>query len=142
MYELGLSGKPIYNVNNNCSSGASALLMARQLVAGGEDCVMALGFEKMERGSLGAKYMDRVNPLDKHIMAMVEEYEFTPSPPAAQMFGNAGREHMKAHGTKAETFGKIAEKNHRNSSKNPYGLLLFVLTCFLLLSMQKLTSDV
>lgn len=44
VYELGLSGVPVFNVNNNCSSGSSALMLARKLVMSGEDdCVLALG---------------------------------------------------------------------------------------------------
>ena len=55
LYELGLTGIPIYNVNNNCSTGSTALFLAKQLVEGGlADCVIAAGFEKMEKGSLGA----------------------------------------------------------------------------------------
>ena len=54
LYELGLSGIPAINVNNNCSTGSSALFLARRFVQGGlADCVLALGFEKMEKGSLG-----------------------------------------------------------------------------------------
>lgn len=54
VYEVGLTGIPVYNVNNNCSTGSTALFLAKQLVSGGvADCVLALGFEKMERGSLG-----------------------------------------------------------------------------------------
>src|SRR5256884_6469266 len=34
LYELGMSGIPIVNVNNNCSTGSSALFLARQLIAG------------------------------------------------------------------------------------------------------------
>lgn len=34
-YELGLTGVPIYNVNNNCATGSTALMMARQFVEGG-----------------------------------------------------------------------------------------------------------
>ena len=53
LYQVGLTGIPIFNVNNNCATGSSALFMANQLVAGGmADCVLALGFEKMQRGSL------------------------------------------------------------------------------------------
>lgn len=56
LYEVGMTGIPIYNVNNNCSTGSSALYLAKQLVEGGQnDCVLALGFEKMERGSLTSK---------------------------------------------------------------------------------------
>ncbi len=65
VYGLGLTGIPVVNVNNNCSTGSSALYMARQAVKGGlADCALALGFEKMELGSLGVKFTDRVNPID------------------------------------------------------------------------------
>jgi len=121
-YELGHSGIPIYNVNNNCSTGSTALFMAKQFIEGDiSDCVMALGFEKMEKGSLGMKYTDRTNPMDKHFMKMNEQRGFDPkAPPAAQFFGNAGREHMERYGTTAEQFAKIAYKNHKHSVNNPY----------------------
>jgi acetyl-CoA acetyltransferase len=121
LYGLGMTGIPIYNVNNNCSTGSTALFMARQFIEGGiADCVMALGFEKMEKGSLGAKYTDRTNPMDKHIALMADLRGFAPAPPAAQMFGNAGREHMERYGTTALQFAKIGWKNHKHSVNNPY----------------------
>ena len=121
VYELGLTGIPIYNVNNNCSTGSTALFMAKQFVEGGiADCVLALGFEKMEKGSLGVKYTDRTNPMDKHFKLMVELRGFAQAPPAPQMFGNAGREHMERYGTTAEQFAKIGYKNHKHSVNNPY----------------------
>jgi acetyl-CoA acetyltransferase len=121
LYEIGLTGIPAVNVNNNCSTGSSALWMARNFIRGGiADCTLALGFEKMEKGSLGIKYEDRTTPMDRHVMAMIEKRGFAPAPPAAQMFGNAGREHMEKYGTKAESFARIGEKNHRHSVNNPY----------------------
>lgn len=121
VYELGLTGIPIYNVNNNCSTGSTALFMARQFVQGGiSECCMAIGFEKMERGSLGSKFDDRTNPMDKHVQKMVEFRGFSPAPPAAQLFGNAGREHNEKYGSTPEHLAKIAYKNHRNSVNNPY----------------------
>lgn len=121
LYEVGLTGIPVYNVNNNCSTGASALYLAKQLVETGQnDCVMALGFEKMERGSLTNKFNDRTNPLDKHMLEMSELVGFSAAPPAAQLFGNAGMEHMKRYGSKPEHFAKIAYKNHKHSVNNPY----------------------
>ena len=121
VYEIGLSGVPIYNVNNNCSTGSTALYMAKQLVEGGlADCTMALGFEKMEKGSLGVKYTDRTNPMDRHFQLMVELRGFAKAPPAPQMFGNAGREHMERYGTRPEHFAKIGWKNHKHSVNNPY----------------------
>jgi sterol carrier protein 2 len=121
VYGLGLTGIPVYNVNNNCSTGSTALFMAKQLIEGGiTDCVLALGFEKMAKGSLGATFMDRTIPMDRHIGAMVEMRGYESGPPAAQIFGNAGREHMERYGTTPEHFAKIAYKNHLHSTRNPY----------------------
>lgn len=121
VYEIGLSGVPIYNVNNNCSTGSTALFMAKQFIEGGlAECSMALGFEKMEKGSLGVKYTDREVPMMPFMKNMMERREFTAAPAAPQMFGNAGREHMELFGTPAEAFAKIGWKNHKHSVNNPY----------------------
>jgi len=121
VYGVGLTGIPVYNVNNNCSTGSTALYLAKQLVEGNiADCILAVGFEKMERGSLKSGYEDRTNPLEPHIKVMVEKRGFSPAPVAPQMFGNAGREHMDKYGTTKEQIAKIAVKNHKHSTKNPY----------------------
>lgn len=121
LYEIGMTGMPVYNVNNNCSTGSTALFMAKQLLeSGNADCILALGFEKMERGSLASKYYDRTNPMDKHIEVMAEIAGINNSPITAQMFGNAGKEHMEKYGTKPEHLAKIAYKNHKHSVNNPY----------------------
>ncbi|KAH9499836.1 sterol carrier protein 2 [Bulinus truncatus] len=121
LYQLGLKGIPIYNVNNACATGSTALYMARNLIAGGlADCVMALGFEKMEKGSLKPKWTDRTSPMDKHLEVMINAHGFENSPATAQIFGNAGREHMEKFGTTPEQFAKIAWKNHKHSTNNPY----------------------
>lgn len=122
LYGLGLTGIPAVNVNNNCSTGSSALYLARRAVAGGlSDCALALGFEKMEKGSLGLKYTDRTFPLDRHIQTMVDgRGGWEESPPAPQMFGNAGREHMERYGSRPEHFAWIGWKNHKHSVNNPY----------------------
>jgi acetyl-CoA acetyltransferase len=121
VYGLGLTGIPVINVNNNCSTGSSALFLARQAVKGGlVDCALAIGFEKMEKGSLGIKYTDRTNPMDKHAMAMFAVREPEQSPPAPQMFGNAGREHMEKYGSQPDHYAWIGWKNHKHSVNNPY----------------------
>jgi acetyl-CoA acetyltransferase len=121
VYEIGLTGVPIYNVNNNCSTGSSALFLAKQLVEGGAaECALALGFEKMEKGSLGLKFTDRRPPMDKHFYLMKDLRGIAAAPPAPQMFGNAGIEHMERYGTTAEQFAKIGHKNHKHSVNNPY----------------------
>jgi acetyl-CoA acyltransferase len=73
VYELGLSGIPVVNVNNNCSTGSTALYLATRAIRGGlADCALALGFEKMQPGSLASVYDDRAQPMEKHILAMAE----------------------------------------------------------------------
>jgi len=122
LYEIGMSGVPVFNVNNNCSSGSTGLYIGYTLIKGGlHDCVMALGFEKMEKGSLKSHFGDRENPLGKFTDTIKTAGEFKDNFPFAPMyFGNAGLEHMKLHGTKEEHFCKVAEKNHLHSANNPY----------------------
>lgn len=117
-----MTGVPVYNVNNNCATGSTALHLAKNFVQGGiYDCVMAMGFEKMERGSLSMKYPDRTNPLDKTFLKSEQLMKVEGNPPfAPRLFGNAGIEHMKLYGTKPEHFAKIAAKNHKHSLNNPY----------------------
>ncbi|TQF69111.1 lipid-transfer protein [Rhodococcus spelaei] len=120
VYELGLTGIPIVNVNNNCSTGSTALYLATQAVKSGQaDCTLALGFEKMQAGSLGTIYDDREQPMMRHLLALAELQEFA-MPPAPYMFGAAGKEHMERYGTTEEQFAKIGVKNHKHSLNNPY----------------------
>lgn len=64
-----MTGVPVYNINNNCATGSSAIHLAKNMIAGGVySCVLAMGFEKMEKGSLTMKYADRTNPLDKFFL--------------------------------------------------------------------------
>ena len=121
IYELGLTGIPVVNVNNNCSTGSSALFLARQAVQHGiADCVLAIGFEKMERGSLSMKYADRVNPMDRHLAGMHALRGEDETPFAPQLFGNAGRDHMEKYGSTADHMAWIGWKNHKHSVNNPY----------------------
>ncbi len=120
VYELGMTGIPVVNVNNNCSTGSTALYLAAESIRGGRaDVVLALGFEKMQKGSLGATFTDREQPMTQHIGALAELYDLR-FPPAPWMFGAAGREHMEKYGSTAEHFAKIGYKNHSHSVSNPY----------------------
>jgi len=120
VYGLGLTGIPIFNLNSNCSTGSSALYLAAQAIRSGQaDCTLALGFEKMQNGSLSGTYEDREQPMMRHILAMAELQEIA-FPPAPWMFGAAGLEHNRLFGSTPEHFAKIAVKNHRHSVNNPY----------------------
>ncbi|OJJ44783.1 hypothetical protein ASPZODRAFT_134916 [Penicilliopsis zonata CBS 506.65] len=120
-YQFGLTGIPVYNVNNNCSTGSTGLAMARTLVShGAADCVLVVGFETMSAGSIKKVFEDHENPTGLLGRMMTETRGFTNSPMAAQMFGNAGREYMEKYGAKAEDFAEIARINHEHSKRNPY----------------------
>ncbi len=124
VYGLGLSGVPIINVNNNCATGSSALYLARQAVESGmTECALALGFEQMTPGALGAVWTDRPSPMkrffkERKALQGVDKK----APDAAQYFGGAGREYQEEYGTKPETFAKISEKARKHAAKNPFAV--------------------
>lgn len=124
VYRLGLSGVPIVNVNNNCSTGSSALFLARQAVESGVvDCALALGFEEMRPGALGAMFTDRPNPMERQSLEMIELQGVDDKAPfAAQFFGGAGREYSEKYGTRRETFAKIASKARNHAQHNPFAI--------------------
>ncbi|KAL1849035.1 hypothetical protein Plec18167_006814 [Paecilomyces lecythidis] len=120
-YQFGQTKIPVYNVNNNCSTGSTGLAMAKTLVGhGAADCVLVVGFEKMNPGSLQSAYQDRENPIGPLVLMMMETRGFENAPGAAQMFGNAGREYIEKYGAKPEDFAEIARVNHEHSKRNPY----------------------
>jgi sterol carrier protein 2 len=123
MYEVGLTGIPIFNVNNNCSTGSSAIMLGGQAIRSGMvDCVLVVGFEQMQKGALGSKWDDRTNPLDQHANTLNKLQGFGSGPFTAQFFGGAAREYRWKYGTKRETFAKISEKARKHAAGNPYAL--------------------
>jgi acetyl-CoA acetyltransferase len=129
LYEVGLSGIPIVNVNNNCSTGSTALFLARQAVASGAaDCVLALGFEQMRPGALGAVFDDRPSPFERFDKACAELVGHDEIPLALRYFGGAGLAHMQQYGTQLSTFAKVRAKASRHAANNPLALLRRVVT--------------
>jgi sterol carrier protein 2 len=119
LYHVGVSGIPIINVNNNCSSGSSALFLARQAVASGMvDCALAVGFEQMTPGALGSVFTDRPNPLGEFIDLAQQLQPDPEAYMAPHLFGGAGYEHAQKYGTRAETFAAIASKARRHAEHN------------------------
>lgn len=120
IYEVGLTGAPIINVNNNCATGSSALFLAAQAVAhGAAECALAFGFEQMGRGALAAQYDDRPSPFDRFLDIVERKYGPSEAPMAARLFGAAGREYAERFGTRNETFAKITVKARRHAAANP-----------------------
>ena len=120
VYGLGLTGIPVLNVNNACATGSSALFLARQAIRGGQaECVLAVGFERMAKGSIALTFTDRTVPGDKHLSALHDIWPSENAPFAAELFGAAGREHMQRYGSTPEHFAWIGWKNHKHSVNNP-----------------------
>jgi sterol carrier protein 2 len=123
IYPLGLTGIPIVNVNNNCSTGSTALFLARQAVeAGAAECVLALGFEQMRPGALGTIFQDRPSPFIDFDAATDKLVANKEIPLALRYFGGAGLSHMKKYGTKLETFAKVRAKASRHAKNNPLAI--------------------
>jgi len=120
IYEIGMTGIPVFNVNNNCSTGSNALFLARQAVGSGVvECALALGFEQMKPGALGIVFDDRPIPMQTFFEKTYEIVPATPgAAPAAELFGGAGFEHQKKYGTKNETFAKITVKARKHAEHN------------------------
>ncbi|HEX7116594.1 MAG TPA: lipid-transfer protein [Steroidobacter sp.] len=120
VYEVGLTGVPIINVNNNCSTGSTALYLARQAIeSGAADCVLALGFEQMARGALAEHFTDRPGPLDKFRAIADQRHGSTEAPMALQLFGGAARDYSARYGMAAESFAQITVKARKHAALNP-----------------------
>lgn len=126
LYQMGMTGIPVFNVSNACATGSNALYLCRSFVAGGaHDCCLALGMEVMKPGPLStfkgkAKGRKPIGLFDGALEAMESKFALLKGPTNPQIFGNAGREHMERYGSKPTHFAAVGEKNHRHSVNNPY----------------------
>jgi acetyl-CoA acetyltransferase len=129
LYEVGMSGIPVVNVNNNCSTGSTALFLARQAVEmGAVECALALGFEQMNPGALGTQFNDRPSPFERFDQSTELLVGHAEVPMALRYFGGAGLAHMQEYGTPLETFAKIRAKASRHAANNPLAIFRTVVT--------------
>ncbi|WP_431956916.1 thiolase C-terminal domain-containing protein [Nocardia lijiangensis] len=121
LYDVGMTGIPVVNVNNNCATGSTALVLAREWVGAGlADVALALGFEQMTKEAMaGPSTPPKTTTVDAHLRLMSELYDFGSAPMTTQFFGNAALEHRKRYGTTAEQLAAVAVKNHAHSTRNP-----------------------
>ncbi|WP_235736363.1 lipid-transfer protein [Nocardioides alcanivorans] len=123
LYGVGMTGIPVVNVNNNCSTGSSALWLARQAVASGAaDCVLAFGFEQMERGALTVKWPDRPSPFADFLELAAAQQGPSDAPFAAQLFGGAGAEYATTYGMDPEVFAMVSVKARQHARHNPFAV--------------------
>jgi acetyl-CoA acetyltransferase len=130
IYRVGCTGIPIVNVNNNCSTGSTALFLARQLIeAGGAHCVLAVGFEQMAPGALATVFQDRKAPMEKHLaVTRAAQGLERGTPMAAQILGGGGREYQQRYGVADATFAQISVKARRHAANNPLAVFRDPLT--------------
>jgi acetyl-CoA acyltransferase len=123
LYGVGLTGIPVVNVNNNCSTGSSALWLARQAVeSGAADCVLALGFEQMQRGALGSHWDDRPSPFERFNEVLDKQQGPSDAPMAPRYFGGAGAVYAEKYGMSTDVFARIAVKARKHAANNPYSV--------------------
>ena len=130
LYEVGMTGIPVVNVNNNCSTGSTALFLARRAIeTGAADCVLAFGFEQMQAGALKSHWDDRPPTRERFLpilRGLTEDMEGMPQ--AIRTFGGAGREYMARYGCSMETFAAVRAKASRHAANNPLALFRRELT--------------
>ena len=123
LYDVGMTGVPVINVNNNCSTGSTALYLARQAIASGAaDCVLALGFEQMAPGAITTHFNDRPSPFARFDTATDALAGLPDVPLALRYFGGAGAAYMHKYGTPLETFAKVRAKASMHGARNPLAL--------------------
>lgn len=118
LYEVGLTGIPVVNVSNNCATGSTALMLAREWVHSGlVDVALAVGFEQMSKEAMTGR-ASRVSTVDHHLAALPPAID-DGAPLTARLFASAAEEHMRRYGTTAEDLARVAVKNHEHSTRNP-----------------------
>ncbi len=128
LYDAFMTGIPVINVNNNCSSGSTAIFLARQAVANGAvECALAFGFEEMQPGALGSHWDDRESPFE-NFERVLDEKQYPQAPLALRCFGAAGHHYMEKYGATADLFAKVAVKTRTHAMANPYALMTSALT--------------
>lgn len=130
-YGVGMTGIPVFNLNNYCASGSSALYLARQAVeSGAVECALAFGFEEMKPGALASAFGDRTSPVGWIYERLKELAPDLPqdAPRAIKAFGSAGHEYIRRYGANPDIFAKVAVKTRSHAVNNPYSLFSKPLT--------------
>jgi len=134
--KLGIDSIPIFNVENACASGSTAVHLAVQaLRAGSTDVVLAIGAEKMnvpdkagamalfEAGWDVARAEENYEHLVRMGAGVVPPDGSESDKPYSRFMGVYGalsRHHMRTWGTTQRQIAAVSAKNHQHSVHNPY----------------------
>ena len=117
--QLGMVGTPVINVSNLCATGSTVFWQAHLAVASGMyDVVLAVAAEQLGKMGPVATFFD-----DEAVAKKGPEYAVTGVSGSLQtpvLMGLAGLVYMRRYGLTFEQLAKIAARNHRHSTLNPY----------------------
>ncbi|WP_217181073.1 thiolase family protein [Streptomyces sp. AC495_CC817] len=128
---LGLDGVPIFNVENACASGASALSLAITSVRAGEsEIALAVGAEKMNVGDRaltmtvfdGAYDVSDPDALERTLRALGGDVDLSGVGRRSRfmdIYAAMARAHMETFGSTQRQLAAVSAKNHRHSVENP-----------------------
>ena len=133
---IGVEGIPVYNVENACASGSSAVNLAVQsLRAGTTDVALALGAEKMNIPDKAKAFSIfeggwDVSRAEENYATLVKMGEGITPPPGSEsdkpysrfmsIYAAFCRWHMKTYGTTQRQIAAVCAKNHQHSVHNPW----------------------
>lgn len=134
--KIGIEGIPVYNVENACASGSSAVNLAVQsLKAGTTDVALALGVEKMnvpDKAKAFAIFEGGwdVSRAEENYATLIRMGEGITPPPGSEssrpyskfmaIYAAMCRWHMKTFGTTQRQIAAVCAKNHGHSVHNPF----------------------
>ncbi|RQS71963.1 thiolase family protein [Burkholderia sp. Bp8963] len=134
--KIGLEGIPMFNVENACASGSTAVHLAIQsLKAGACDTALAIGAEKMnvpDKAKAFALFDGGwdVSRVEENFATLVKLGEGVEPPPGSEselpysrfmsIYAALCRYHMKTYGTTQRQIAAVSAKNHGHSVHNPY----------------------
>ena len=133
--KIGIEGIPIFNIDNGCAAGSSAVHLAIQgLRAGATDVALAIGCEKMNIADKlkALTVMEAgwdVSRAEQNYEMLIKMGEGVEVPPGSEsdkpyskfmsIYAAMCRYHMKTFGTTQRQIAAVAAKNHGHSVHNP-----------------------
>ena len=134
--KIGLEGIPVFNVENACASGSTAVHLAvRELQSGACDVALALGAEKMNVADKAKSFALfeagwDVSRVDENFATLARLGEGIEPPPGSEserpysrfmkIYAAMCRHHMHTYGTTQRQIAAVSAKNHGHSVHNPY----------------------
>ena len=134
--KIGLEGIPVFNVENACASGSTAVHLAvRELQSGACDVALALGAEKMNVADKAKSFALfeagwDVSRVDENFATLARLGEGIEPPPGSEserpysrfmkIYAAMCRHHMHTYGTTQRQIAAVSAKNHAHSVHNPY----------------------